>query len=142
MSDSIERVTLENAAEQLKTKIRTAFVELLPEDQWKAMVAEELKRFTQETREQTYAGGPYRTVPSAFSVICHEVFSAHIKSEIKGMLSSPEWQQQFGASGRAQASEAVKEWLTANSKQLIESTVQALAQGAAQQLINGMRFGS
>ena len=56
MTDTIEKVTLESAAEQLKLKIRNAFVELLPDEQWKAMVTTELKRFTTETSEPKYRG--------------------------------------------------------------------------------------
>jgi hypothetical protein len=89
MTEGIERVTLEKAAEHLKDKIRTAFVELLPEEQWKEMVSK--------------------------------------------------WQGKWSIDGQSQISEAINSWLTANSKALIESTVQALAGRAAQNLIQGIR---
>lgn len=133
MSDSIQKVTLENAAEQLKLKIRNAFVELLPDEQWKEMVATELKRFTQPT-ETDYRG---KVMPSAFSVICNEVFADYLKAEIKAVLQSPEWRENWGTP-QPQISVAIKAWLTENSAQLIQSTVQALASQAAQNLITGM----
>ena len=136
---SIEKVTLENAAEQLKSKIRTAFVELLPEEQWKEMVTAELKRFTETTsRYDTYAS-KHIEQPSEFGKLCKEVFSEHLKAEIKALLVSKEWQGQWGNTGREQISDAIGAWLTANAKPLIESTVQALAGQAAQQLVSGMR---
>lgn len=139
MTESIERVTLENAAEQLKAKIRTAFVELLPDEQWKEMVAAELKRFTGPTMTRDNYSARSTETPSAFSKICSEVFSEHIKAEIKATLASADWQGKWGNNGKEQISEAIGVWLTANSKALIESTVQALAGSAAQQLVQGMR---
>jgi len=133
---SIEKVTLENAAEQLKSKIRTAFVELLPEEQWKEMVSTELKRFMAQSMK---SDGYNRSIemPSAFSQICSEVFTEYLKVQIKNLLASTEWGVNWN--GKPQISEAISAWLTANSKALIESTVQAMAGSAAQQLIQNMR---
>ncbi len=139
MAEAIERVTLENAAEQLKSKIRSAFIELLPDEQWKEMVAAELKRFTQETEEFDRYQQRHVRAPSAFSKICTEVFTEHIKAQIKNQLASAEWQGKWGAAGNQQISEAIGSWLTTNSKALVEATVQALAGQAAQNLVQGMR---
>ena len=139
MSDSIQKVTLENAAEQLKLKIRNAFVELLPEEQWKDMVETELKRFTETTTQPKYSGSFEKVeVPSQFSVICREVFGAYIKEEVSKILQSPEWREQWGSGQRGEISAEIKAWLTEHSKEIIQSTVQALAGQAAQQLITNM----
>ena len=139
MADNIERVTLENAADQLKQKIRMAFVELLPEEQWKEMVAAELKRFTEATSEYNHYQSKHIPVPSAFSKICSEVFTEYLKTEIKTVLMSPDWSSGWGNNGREKISGAIKAWCTEHSQALIESTVQALAAGAAQQLVSTMR---
>lgn len=136
MTNSIERVTLENAADQLKAKIRSAFVELLPEEQWKEMVAAELKRFAEPTTERNYHGST--TNPSGLSKLCHEVFTEHIKAELKALLASPEWQTVWTNQGYS-LPVAIKSWLTENSTRLIESTVQALAGQAAQRVLESMR---
>lgn len=138
MTDSIQKLTLENAAEQLKLKIRSAFVELLPEEQWKQMVEAELKRFTQPTREQRYNGGPFEEKPSGFEALCREAFTEYLKTEIKTLLQSPEWREKWGSSTRPQISDAIQTWLTAHSAELIQSTVQTLAGQVAQQLITSM----
>jgi hypothetical protein len=67
------------------------------------------------------------------------VLSEYVKAEVKACLQSGEWQGKWGNDGRQQISEAVKAWCTEHSKSLIESTVQALAGSAAQQLVQGMR---
>ncbi len=135
---SIEKVTLESAAEQLKLKIRNAFVELLPDEQWKAMVTAELKAFTEPGGNIDQWGHRREPPPSEFSRICKEVFAEHIKSYIKALLSSPEWQGKYGFKGE-EVSDAIKAWLTDNSAALIQSTVQAMAQQAASSLISIMR---
>ncbi len=139
MPEALERVTLENAAEQLKAKIRTAFVELLPEEQWKEMVAAELKRFTTPTQEKSYGMTNAIVTPSAFSKICNDVLAEYVKTEMVALLQGPEWRGQWGQDGHEMISVAIKSWLTENSQALIESTVQALAGGAAQRIIQMMR---
>ncbi len=139
MTNTIERVTLENAAEQLKSKIRTAFVELLPEEQWKEMVTTELKRFTEHKPAERDGYGNWRPEGSEFSKICREVFTEHIKTEIKSLLNGPEWHSAWGNDGRQQISSAIKAWLTEHSVSLIQATVQAMAGQAAQHIVSGMR---
>ena len=134
MTDTIEKVTLENAAEQLKAKIRLSFVELLPDDQWKAMITAELKRFTQPSR----ASYDSREIPSVFSAVCTEVFTNFVKSEIRALMDSPEWRLSWDSSGKTQVGDAVKSWLTDNSAALIQATVQALAASAAQHIVSGL----
>lgn len=138
MTDSIEKVTLENAADQLKAKIRMAFVELLPEEQWKAMVMAELKRFTTDTTERDWNGN-HKRVPSAFESICREVLTEHTKNEIRALVCSPEWHGSWGPDGKQQISEAIKSWLTDNSQQLVQATVHAMIGQAAQQLVGAVR---
>lgn len=135
---TIEKVTLENAAEQLKTKIRHAFVELLPDEQWKSMVEVELRAFTQPGTSTDQWGHRREPPPSAFSKICNDVFSDYIKEEIKKVLGSPDLQSKWDPN-HTQLSVAIKSWLTENSASLIQSTVQALAGQVAQSIVNTIR---
>lgn len=139
MTNNLAKIDLDQAAQQLVTKIRSTFVELLTEQQWKNMVETELKRFTETHREPIYAGGrETREVPSEFSKICREVFTAHIKSEVQDVLKSAEWQEVWRSNGQPEISECIKQWLTEHSQQIIQSTIQSLAGQAAQQLITSM----
>lgn len=139
MTESIEKVTLENAADQLKAKIRMAFVELLPEEQWKAMVTAELKRFTEDKPAMRDGYGNWQPGGSEFSKICRDVFTEHIKNEIRALVCSPEWHGSWGPDGKQKISEAIKSWLTDNSQQLVQATVQAMIGQAAQQLVGIVR---
>ena len=76
----LETVSLESAAEQLKDKIRSAFVDIIPPEQWKAMVENELKAFTQ-TRPGAYNHSDRR--PSVFSEICSSVYSDFIRDQVR-----------------------------------------------------------
>lgn len=136
----IEKVTLENAAQQLKSKIRMAFVEMIPDEQWKEMVTAELKRFMHmQEIPPSWSGGEVKLVPSDFTRVCSEVFTEFVRGEIKATLSSPEWRESWSGSGRPQISEALKSWCTENAPKLIEHTVQALAGSAAQAVLQNMR---
>ncbi len=140
MTESIEKVTLENAAEQLKAKIRMAFVELIPDEQWKEMVTSELKKFLQvQSIPPASSWGDTKFVPSEFTKICDQVFREYIRTEIQTMLGSPEWRETWTHNGRHMLSDAIKSWCTENSQKLIESTVQARAGQAAQALIGLMQ---
>ncbi|HWA29049.1 MAG TPA: hypothetical protein VG734_25590 [Lacunisphaera sp.] len=129
-------MTLENAADRLKDAIRAAFIELLPPDQWKAMVETELRRFMSSSRD-TYSNNGK---PSAFSELCEGVFREYVKAELKAMLATPEWQQQWSADGKQLLSDAVKDWLTRHQQELVISTVQALAGQAAQSVLSTLQF--
>jgi len=140
MTSTIEKVTLENAAEQLKSKIRLAFVELIPDEQWKEVVTSELKRFTRlQEIPPTWSGGEVKLVPSEFTKVCDQVFTEFVRSEIKATLNSPEWQEKWVGGGRPMISDALKNWCTDNASKLIEHTVQALAGQAAQAVLQNLR---
>ncbi len=138
MTDAIEKFDINAAAEKLKAQIRSAFIELLTPEQFKDMVQTELKRFTEEQKHQDH-WGKVTPGPSEFTKLCREIFAEHIKTELKALLNSSEFQGQWGSNGRQEISEAVRSWLTANSKELIQSTVLALAGDAAQQMVESLR---
>lgn len=138
MTDQIEKVSLANAAEQLKHKIHLGFVELLTEEQWKAMLLEELQRFTSPGSATDHWGHRREPPPSGFSKICSEVFAEHLKEEIRKILRSPEWSSKFLNNGSTTISDAIKAWLTENSAALVQSTVQALAAQSAQHIVQGI----
>ena len=134
---AITTVSIENAAEQLKAKIRSAFVELIPPEQWTAMIVEELKRFTESTpaTHDRWNNVATSARPSLFSEICREQYSAVLREKVVEVLQSPEFSAQVW---NGEVSKVIKEWLTENSEKLIQSTILALAGHAAQNLIATM----
>lgn len=138
MAQEMAKLDLTQMADKLKAKIRDAFIELLPPEQFQALVEAELQRFTQAQTISGQWGHPDKTVPSAFAAVCAEVFREHVKAELKRLLDSPEYQQTWSPE-RPQLSDAVKEWLTENRQALIETTLLTLAGTAAQDMMQSLR---
>lgn len=129
----IARVSLESAAEQLRDKIRSAFVELLPPEQFQQMVKAELTAFMDNNTNSHDAR--YNTRVSTFRSVCYDVFREHVTKDLKTLLASAEWQEQWKGGGGPNLSDAIKAWLTENAQQIVAATIQELAGRAAQTLV-------
>ena len=94
-------VNLNDAAQALREKIRTAFVELITPEQWDAMVKTELDAFVNERTVVINPGYSRDTkkLPSVFHEVCEEVYRAHLKGLIKAELTKPEWNADWQMGG-------------------------------------------
>ena len=131
---AIAAVSLQSAAAQLQDKIRVGFVELIPPEQWRAMIEKELTDFTQPRQRPPHSYDP-RPGKSVFSEICEQEFRAFVTKKAREVLDADNaevnhWNGRVG--------ELVKEWLTENREKLIQSTILALAGNAAQGLLAAM----
>lgn len=89
MSDStaIEAFNSNRAAELLRDKVRAAFVELIPEDEWKRMIKAESVAFFEKRTVKKSRGGFYSNSfdeveePSEFSKVCREELRAFFNAE-------------------------------------------------------------
>lgn len=138
-TEAIKKFDVNDAADRLKGKIRDAFIELLTEEQFKDMVLTELKSFTQGGSKYEHHLGRHVQQPSEFSKLCRGVFEEYVKSELKKLLDSPEYQTQWGNGDRMQISDAVQGWLTKHRRELIETTVLTFAGNAAQHMLENLR---
>ncbi len=138
MSEEIQKFDLSQAAAQLREKIRLAFVELIPPEQWEAMVKAELDGFLKERKG---VGGHYSspvTLPSVFSQVAEEVYRAHVKALVKAELAKPEWNEQWNGE-RQEIGTQVKAWLTENAQPLLQVTLKEMFGYAAQAMIDRLR---
>lgn len=80
---AIAKLDLSDAAEQLKDKIKFAFAETIPDEQWEAMIQAELKKFIEP--KVTYSGynnRDKRVGPSEFSATAQEVLAEHMNEQL------------------------------------------------------------
>lgn len=136
---------LDDAAAQLREKIRHAFVELLTPEQWDAMVKAELRTFVEKrpaTRDPYgYVRDPEK--PSVFHEVAEQVYREHVKGLVKEEMAKPEWQAGWNATENKQAiSEAIKEWLTDNAQLLLQTTIHELFAYQAQAMVERLRNGT
>jgi hypothetical protein len=142
---AIQTVNLEDAAKQLREKIRLAFVDLIPPEQWDAMVKTELEAFTKPRPPERDQWGHVRVNerPSVFHEVAEQVYREHLKELVKAELQKPEWCGQWDSSeGRYVFGEKVNAWLTENSAAIMHTMLRemfgAVAQGMVERLRNGM----
>lgn len=134
---AIAAFNLGDAAKTLRDKIRHAFVELIPPEQWEAMVKKELESFTKES-VGVDQWGRSKTQPSVFSEVCKEVYRERLTEQVKALLASPEWQGSYNGTG-VKASAAIQEWLTINADKLLIVVLNQMFGGVAQRMVQEMQ---
>lgn len=127
---AIQVPNLQDAANKLKDQIRSGFIELLTPEQWSAMITAELEAFLKPRRGEY--GRDER--PSVFRETCEKVFRELVEAQLKETFQG----EPFKASWDARVGGVVKEWLTENQSQLIQSTILELAGLSAQSVLSAM----
>jgi hypothetical protein len=138
----IQAVGLEDAAKQLREKIRLAFVELIPKEQWEAMVKAELESFTKERTGHDNWNHKVQK-PSVFHEVAEEVYRAHVKALVKAELDRPEFAAAWNKDQQRHTfSEAVEAWLTKNREAILHTMLQEMMGSVAQNMIERLRNGT
>lgn len=131
MPDDIQKLDLRDATEQLKAKIQNAFVDLIPEEQWKAMILGELEKFTKPTDILDYNDRVKGSTPPAFQTMAQPVLLAHANRMLKEKLE----QEDFFPDGKTLESIIIG-WLEANRATLIQSFLDRMVQGLFDRLLS------
>jgi hypothetical protein len=140
---AIEAVTMENAAKALKDKIRIGFAELIPPEQWEAMIKKELDSFLVERPDTDHWGNSRgNKKPSLFHEVCAEVFREHAKAAVKEALARSEWATRWNSEkAQNELGELVQGWLTENADKLFHVVIQQTVGAAAQSFVSQLRGG-
>ncbi len=110
---------LNSIQENIKTRIKAEFVNLIPDEAWSAMVAGVVQDFTSPVRDRYNGNVKISPVQAMIRAEIESIAKAHIKSEIEALSGS-----MWDAFGQRVAGEAVKK-LIADNFQLILASVQA-----------------
>jgi len=143
---NIERVTFESAAEKLREQIKTAFVELIPEDQWNDMVRKELDQFfhgRKDSPDYEWINGKKCKVdyPSRFHVMVREAAEAECKERVKQVIHLGFWRPDKGSLWEyghfaTQVEKLVKAWLSDNAKMLVKVMIESMIGDAAENILS------
>ncbi len=113
MADEIQKLDLNDATEKLKAKIQSAFVDIIPDEQWTAMIQGELEKFTTKTRVPQRYGDDLIT-PPAFETLAQGVLLEVAREKMKAKLNEadllPDGQTMEGI---------IQEWLEANLDKMV-----------------------
>lgn len=138
MGEEIQQMDLSDATEQLKAKIQHAFVELIPDAQWQAMIEGELKKFTTETTTRSEHGRNYDKVsPPAFETMAQAILLEVAREKLKTKLHETD----FLPDGKT-VDGIIRDWLEANMgvmikhfmTEVVASISSSIAIGTAQSL--------
>lgn len=95
----------------VKDRIKSTFVSLIPEEQWKEMIEKEVGRFFREYELRQY---DTRYV-SDFSVLVNSLLKEEAEKRMKEYLGSPEFQTVWTDNGPRIISQAIREMMIENS---------------------------
>lgn len=125
-----EVATINQAAASLKDKvterIRSQFVDLIPEDTWKGLVEQEIEWFTKKAERQYNQ----REWISPLQQEIREVLRALVDEAIKKALQDTEWLQKYGPDGSLLAGEAVIKLIKENAVEVVAQVFGSAVQGA------------
>jgi hypothetical protein len=120
------------AVKAIRDKIRKALVEIIPDEQWDALIKAEMRSFMQDT---TSGSGYRETVQRAgFKDIVRKVLIEDTEARVRALLTSPEWTGAWGPEGE-QASDAIKKYMTQNAGEIMNAWIG----NAVQQVVSQLR---
>lgn len=138
MENEIAQWKPEDAIKSVRDKIRAEFVNLIPPDVFTKWVEAEIKAFTAD--KPTSSGYGYRSEerrPSDFASVVISVLTEETKTEIKKLLESPDWREQWNGKGQ-EPSKRVKEILAEHGPEIINTVLQNLLANSIQLSVNSM----
>lgn len=99
----------------VKDRIKSTFVSLIPEEQWKEMIEKEVGKFFREYELRQY---DTRYV-SDFSVLVNSLLKEEAEKRMKEYLGSPEFQTVWTDNGPRIISQAIREMMIENSRLIL-----------------------
>lgn len=112
-------------------RIRAAFSELMPDEQWTALVQREIANFTQA--DNSYKGSGRSSLQS----MIHKALEAKFAKQIDAALASPEFATVWGACGE-EPSEGIKNIVRALTPEIIQAAYGSMFQASVQHVKNAL----
>jgi len=120
----------QSTKDRIADRIKSSFVELMPDELWKSMVQKELQWFTTEPPRNYY---DKETVAPLRGMI-REAIRAKIKEDIVAEIGKPEYEAIFGGTA-LRPGEAVRDII----KELLPEMVVAMFQGVVHASVDKLR---
>lgn len=125
-------------AEKLRERIRTSFVDLIPDETWKAMVEKEIQSFT--TQERNYSGNHPSPLQALIASIAKDEIKKRIESQVLALLTTPEYSDHWD-SGTQKAGAVVEAYLKSIVPELVTTMFTGIASNAVNHLRSAMQNG-
>lgn len=118
MSD-LTKFKPEDYMQKVKDRIKSSFVEMIPDDQWENMIKHEIDEFL-KLRETS---GYRKERTSNFSSMVQSQLQEFSKEKLKEYLSSPDFLTIWGNNGKPIIGNAVKKFIIENSGEILVNLI-------------------
>jgi hypothetical protein len=135
MTQAIEPFNPQSYAEKLRDKIKSALVDIVPDEQWERLIKAEIETFFRSTTRDTRSYQWTETVPSDFQSVTRRILTEEACKRVKEMLNEPEWTSVW-ADGRVLAGQKITDILVANAGPILAAWVGQSFQMAVDQFKN------
>jgi len=117
--------------DKVRDKIKQSLIDVIPDDQWNAMLRAEIEGFFKSKTTSSHYGE--REQPSEFRRIVLSVLEEDVKSRVKTMLNSPEWSTYWDGNNKLKAGEEIARLARENGAAILAKWLEsAIAQVLAQ----------
>jgi uncharacterized membrane-anchored protein YjiN (DUF445 family) len=127
---SIQAFDISSVTDQIRERVKLAFVEAIPQEQWDSMIEREWRQFTETT-------GHNRDIPSALSQLCRKALTEIAQERIKEQFASEQWQAAWG-----EVSKSVMDRIIEDRDKLLNSVLENLVGTAVQRVVESLRVGT
>lgn len=106
MANEVAKFDPNAYVEAIRTRIKDALVGMIPDEQWDAMLRQQIDAFMTSKSVSDYHGS--RRVPSELEKIVNDLMTEEVKAHVKRLLMSPEWQPVWTGVGHKVSEEVGK----------------------------------
>ncbi len=122
---------------RLKAKIKDAFIEIIPEEEWEDMIRKQYKSFFLDSQKKSGYGNDTIKVPSEFSTLAQEILKDIARDKMIKILNSPKYK--ITNLINAELPKAINKMIIDSAPQIIESMIKQHVGFAVQQMQNYQR---
>lgn len=132
MSEKVTKFEPANYVEKLRDRMKQSMIDIVPDEQWDAMIRAEFEAFFKERRDPNVYSTPPKMLPSPFRDAVHGVIEEECKTRVRAMLQSEEWTgiwdgskqvagQQIKDLVREHGAEIMAKWLESAVAQVVQN---------------------
>lgn len=117
MTDHIQKFDASTVRDAVTDRIKASFLELIPEEAWKGLVATEITAFTEDRRHPHSS----QVIEAPLKKLIREELDRRFRARIKEELDKPEYALLYDAQGQQQPGDAVKAIVEAMAPALVNA---------------------
>lgn len=125
-----------NYVDKLRDRMRQTMVDLIPDDQWNAMISSEIKLFFEDVSQTSWNTGRSMPAPSPLRSAIRSVLEEDAKKRVQEMINGPEWTSHWDSNGKESAGQKVVDVVKQYGAEIMGKWIE----GAVQQVINNLRY--